>query len=74
MKVTKRIAKKRREIKVKFAAGGLTAQGGLILVEELVHRLSVKEIIEETISVKKRQRGYQESDHIMALVYNLIGG
>lgn len=74
MKVTERIAKKRREIKVKFAAGGLTAQGGLILVEELVHRLRVKEIIEETISVKKRQRGYQESDHIMALVYNLIGG
>lgn len=74
MKVTERIAKKRTEIKVKFAAGGLTAQGGLILIEELVHRLKVKEIIEETVSVKKRQRGYGESDHIIALVYNLIGG
>jgi hypothetical protein len=74
LKVTERIAKKRTEIKVKFAAGGLTAHGGLILVEELIHRLRVKEIIEETVSVKKRQRGYQESDHILALVYNLIGG
>jgi hypothetical protein len=74
LKVTERIAKKRQEIKVKFAAGGLTAQGGLILIEELIHRLRVKELIDETVSVKKRQRGYAESDHIIALVYNLIGG
>ena len=74
LKVTERIAKKRKEIKVKFAGGGLTTQGGLILIEELIHRLRVKETINETVSVKKRQRGYQESDHILALVYNLIGG
>jgi hypothetical protein len=74
LKVRKRIAKKRTEIKIKFAGGGLTTQGGLVLIEELVHRLRVKETIEETVSVKKRQRGYQESEHIMSLVYNLIGG
>lgn len=74
MKVTERIAKKRREIKVKFAAGGLTAQGGLILIEELIHQLRVKELIDETVTVKKRQRGYAESDQIISLVYNLIGG
>ncbi len=63
MKVPERKAKKRREIKVKFGAGGLTVQGGLSLVEELVHRLRVKEIIKETIYLgfaPTRGSGYRE--------------
>lgn len=70
----KRIPKKRREIKVKFEAEGLSGKGGLLLIEELMHKLKVRELLEQGIRVKKRECGFDESDHIVSMVYNLIGG
>ena len=74
MKVKKRIAKKRREIKVKFKAGSLTSRGGLLLIEELIHQFKVREHLDRHVCVKKRERGFDESDHILALAYNMIAG
>ena len=74
MKVKKRIPKKRREIKVKFEAKGLTARGGLLLIEELIHQFKVREHLDRNVCVKKRERGFDESDHILSLAYNMIAG
>ena len=71
MKVKKRIPKKRREIKVKFEAKGLTARGGLLLIEELIHQFKVREHLDRNVCVKKRERGFDESDHILSLAYKL---
>jgi hypothetical protein len=74
LKVKKRIPKKRREIKVKFEAKGLTARGGLLLIEELIHQFKVREHLDRNVCVKKRERGFDESDHILSLAYNMIAG
>ena len=74
MKVKKRIPNKKREIKVKFEAEGLTARAGLQLIEELIHRFKVRELLDRSVCVKKRERGFDERDHILSLAYNMIAG
>ena len=68
----KRLAKKRKEIKVKFEAQGITGKGGLLFIEELINKLRVREFLDQGIMIKKRERGFDESDHILSMVYNLI--
>jgi hypothetical protein len=51
----------------------LTAHAGLVLVRELAARLRLPELL-ETITVKKRRRGYSPGQAILALCETLIVG
>src|SRR5205823_3336236 len=45
-----------------------------ILIKEFVEQLGVEKIVEEEMAVKRRERGYSESESTMGLVYNMIIG
>ena len=52
-----------------------TNSGGLGAVHALVRRLGLPEAIDERLHLLKRHLPYHESDHVLALAYNvLIGG
>jgi len=51
-----------------------SSHSGLLLVKEFAARLGVCATLEAELNVKKRQRGYSESEAVMGLVYNLIAG
>jgi hypothetical protein len=52
----------------------LISYGGGILIDEFIHRLSLPEIIDTTVKVKERERGYKESEAILALMMSMITG
>lgn len=52
----------------------LTAHSGVVLLRDFVENLGLSDLIDETIRVKKRERGYAESENILALCWNLILG
>ena len=60
---------------VQVAASGqlITAHAGLVLVRELWARLGLSALL-DTITVKKRRRGYSPAQAILALVETLITG
>jgi hypothetical protein len=51
----------------------MTAHAGLVLVRELAARLALPELL-DTISVKKRRRGYSPAQQVLALCETLIAG
>lgn len=59
------------EISEKTRAVGF---GGLGLVEQLVERLGVADSIDRRVHVLKRHLPYQESDHVLNLLYNVVSG
>ncbi len=48
--------------------------GGLGMIQEVVKAVDLREIIDENVSLLKRHLPYHESDHILALAYNLLSG
>lgn len=52
----------------------LTAQAGVVLLNDFVGQKGFAELIDEHISVKERERGYAESENILALCWNMILG
>jgi hypothetical protein len=52
----------------------LTAHAGLVLLRDFIARLSLPELIDEQLQIKARQRGYPESQNVLALCWNLILG
>lgn len=48
--------------------------GGIGLLEQLVRRLGVAQAIDTRVNVLKRHLPYQESDHVLNLVYNVLSG
>jgi Transposase DDE domain group 1 len=52
----------------------LASHAGVVLLKEMVDQLGIPELIDQEIEVKQRQRGYPESESILALCWNLILG
>jgi len=52
----------------------LASHAGIVLVKEMADRFGVAELIDRQIGVKQRERGYSESESILALCWNLILG
>ena len=52
----------------------LASHAGIVLIKEMVDRLGIAELIDQELKVKARERGYRESESILALCWNLILG
>ena len=48
--------------------------GGLGMLQTVVQRLGLCEVLDERLHLLKRHKPYHESDHVMALVYNILSG
>lgn len=48
--------------------------GGLGLIQQMVDRLGLADEIDERLDLLKVQRGYSESDHVLAVAYNQLAG
>jgi hypothetical protein len=64
---------KRRTIIIE-EGDNLVSYGGGILIDEFIHKLSLPQIIDTTVKVKERERGYKESEAILALMVSVITG
>lgn len=52
----------------------LVSHGGGLLIDEFIHRLGLAQMIDSTVKVKKRERGYRESEAILGLAVSVITG
>lgn len=52
----------------------MTAHAGIVLLRDFIERLGLPQLIDQQIQVKARERGYPESQNILALAWNLILG
>jgi hypothetical protein len=50
------------------------AAGGIGLVEQLVEAIGLRHRLDERVNVLRRHLPYHESDHILAMSYNLLAG
>ena len=57
-----------------FRSEQLTSHAGTVLLHDFAQRLGMEEVLEEELHVKTRERGYEESEAIKGLVYNVILG
>jgi hypothetical protein len=57
-----------------FRPEQLTSHAGSVLLQDFAQRLGVDAVLDEELQVKTRERGYEESAAISALVYNVILG
>ncbi len=51
-----------------------SSHSGIVLLHEFIKSLDFAQLIDANLTVKERERGYSESEVILALVYNLILG
>jgi hypothetical protein len=65
---------KRTKIVIEEGDNTLVSYGGGILIDEFIRKLSLPQIIDNTVKVKERERGYKESEAILALVVSMITG
>lgn len=49
-------------------------QGGIGLVTQLAKHLGLAKLLDERLHLLKRHQPYHESDHVLAMVYNIVGG
>jgi DDE family transposase len=68
-----KLARRSALVQVAASSQQLTAHAGLVLVRELAERLGLRELL-DTITVKKRRRGYSPGEAILALCEVLIAG
>ena len=67
--------KKIKRRKIIIAEGdNLVSYGGGVLIDEFIYKLSLSQIIDTTVKVKERERGYKESEAILALMVSVITG
>ena len=52
----------------------LTAHAGIVLLKDFVERIELPELIDCQLCLKERERGYSESENLLALCWNLILG
>ena len=57
-----------------FRSEQLTSHAGTVLLHDFVQRLGIEKLLDEELHVKTRERGYEESEAIKGLVYNMILG
>ena len=59
---------------VSFRAVTLTAHAGIVLMRDFIEKLDLLNLIDEQVVVKKRERGYRESENILSLCWSAITG
>jgi hypothetical protein len=53
----------------------LTAHAGLVLLQDFVQRLGLPSLLDRELCLKARERGYPESENLLALCWNfMLGG
>ena len=57
-----------------FQPTTLSSHAGIVLIKEFTDRLGLPLLLDSQLRVKKRERGYTESESILALCWNLILG
>lgn len=57
-----------------FRPEQLTNHAGTVLLHDFAERLGIEEVLDEELHVKTRARGYEESEAVGGLIYNLILG
>ena len=57
-----------------FRKEALTSHAGIVLVQEMCERLEIGQLIDQELRVKQRERGYSDSEHVLAICWNLITG
>jgi hypothetical protein len=71
---TPKVGGKVGKFNIGFRPEQLTSHAGTVLLHDFAQRLGVEEVLDEELHVKTRERGYEESAAISALVYNAILG
>jgi hypothetical protein len=71
---TAKVVGKVGKFNIGFRPEQLTSHAGTVLLHDFAQRLGVEEVLDEELHVKTRERGYEESAAINALVYNAILG
>src|SRR5438105_9098013 len=59
---------------VSFRPVTLTAHAGIVLMRDFIEKLDLLNLIDEEVVVKKRERGYRESENILSLCWSAITG
>jgi hypothetical protein len=57
-----------------FRPERLTSHAGVVLLQDFAQRLGVAPVLDEELRVKRRERGYPESEAVGSLIYNTILG
>jgi hypothetical protein len=52
----------------------LSSHAGVLLLQEFAQQLQVAQTLDEQLHIKRRERGYAESEAVLGLVYNLVLG
>jgi hypothetical protein len=67
--------RKGHTVRLEVTQEPLTVQTGLSLFYAMAESLGIPKILDQEVKVKKRERGYPESEHILALAANaFLGG
>ena len=67
--------RKGHTVRLEVTQEPLTVHTGLSLFYSMAEALSIPKILDAQVKVKKRERGYPESEHILALAANaFVGG
>lgn len=74
MKMNKTVIGKVYKFNVSFRPVTMTAHAGIVLLRDFIERLGLVDLIDERVVVKKRERGYRESENILSLCWNAIVG
>jgi hypothetical protein len=69
---SKKVVGKVGKFNVCFRPEQLTSHAGTVLLHDFAQRLGVAEVLDEELHVKTRERGYEESEAVRGLVYNVI--
>ncbi len=60
--------------KIAFRQSLQSSHAGAVLLQEFIEKLSVATILDEQVHVKQRERGFSESEFLLAIGWNLILG
>ena len=47
---------------------------GVVIARNLIQKLGIAEAIDQNLSILKRHKPYNESDHVLNIVYNFLNG
>jgi hypothetical protein len=72
--VNTKILGRASKFNIRVSETSLTAHAGIALLQDFVERIELRELIDSHLFLKERERGYPESENILALCWNLILG
>lgn len=57
-----------------FREVNLSSHAGMVLLQGFIEQLGVAEVLDTELKVKRRERGYSESESVLSLTHNMILG